>query len=144
MLILISGPYPLEVFWILALLCTPENGFVANGCAPLPRGLLFSSTDANSSLLHRALMLYRTVLQVMLNNQRRHSECPSLWQATLAFPAVLDRLALAPFDVAKLVHPFQAAAPALPAELNRHLFLLEERILEVCVQGSGYRLRSTI
>ena len=65
-------------------------------------------------------------------------------QATLAFPAVLDSLALAPFDVAKLVHPFQAAAPALPAELNRHLFLLEERILEVCVQGSGYRLRSTI
>ena len=52
-------------------------------------------------------------------------------QATLAFPAVLDRLALAPFDVAKLVHPFQAAAPTLPAELNRHLFLLEERILEV-------------
>jgi len=44
---------------------------------------------------------------------------------------VLDRLALAPFDVAKLVHPFQGAAPALPAELNRHLFLLEERSLEV-------------
>ena len=52
-------------------------------------------------------------------------------QASLAFPAVLQRLGLAPFDLAKLVHPFQSALPALPAELNRHLFLLEERILEV-------------
>ena len=55
----------------------------------------------------------------------------STCQASLAFPAVLDRLSLAPFDVAKLVHPFQAAAPSMPPELNRHLFLLEERILEV-------------
>ncbi len=48
---------------------------------------------------------------------------------------MLDRLSLAPFDVAKLVHPFQAAAPSLPPELNRHLFLLEERILEVPAQA---------
>ena len=55
----------------------------------------------------------------------------SIMQVTLAFPAVLERLDLAPFDLAKLIHPFQRDVPGLPAELNRHLFLVEERILEV-------------
>jgi hypothetical protein len=47
---------------------------------------------------------------------------------TLQFPAVLERLALPAFDLCKLVGPFVRHAPALPRELKRHLFSIEERV----------------
>lgn len=66
-------------------------------------------------------------------DSRPHASFSTL-QASLAFPAVLERLKLAPFDLSKLVQPFQRAVPRLPSQLTRHLFLIEERILEVRLQ----------
>lgn len=52
---------------------------------------------------------------------------------THAFPAVLERLQLPAFDMSKLVGTFVrhiSPAEQVPRELKRHLFSIEEKILE--------------
>ncbi len=52
---------------------------------------------------------------------------------THAFPAVLERLQLPAFDMSKLVGTFVrhiSPADQVPRELKRHLFSIEEKILE--------------
>ena len=57
--------------------------------------------------------------------------------ATLPFPAVLEALALPPFDACKGVDAFVRAHPAMPREVRRHLFGLEERCLEAVAWAPG-------
>ncbi|KAK9837434.1 hypothetical protein WJX81_002188 [Elliptochloris bilobata] len=59
---------------------------------------------------------------------------------TLQFPAVLERLALPAFDLCKLVGPFVRHEPTLPRELKRHLFSIEERVLEALAWQRGSSL----
>ncbi len=47
---------------------------------------------------------------------------------SLSFPAVLERLQLQPFDMVKMISLFVKAEPALPKELKRHLFTIEEKV----------------
>jgi hypothetical protein len=57
----------------------------------------------------------------------------SVRQVTHAFPAVLERLQLPAFDMSKLVGTFVrhiSPAEQVPRELKRHLFSIEEKILE--------------
>lgn len=61
-------------------------------------------------------------------------------QVTLQFPAVLERLALPAFDLCKLVGPFVRHEPTLPRELRRHLFSIEERVLEALAWQRGSSL----
>ena len=80
----------------------------------------------------------------MLRSQRSHtsgrSHNPSYTlrrmsslQKGLAFPAILNRLDLAAFDLATLVRPVLAAVPSLPPDAMRHLAFLEQRAIEVQV-----------
>ena len=55
---------------------------------------------------------------------------PAAVQVTLPFPAVLDRLGLKAFDMCKLIDAFVRAEPGLLKEIRRHLFSVQERILE--------------
>ena len=56
---------------------------------------------------------------------------------THAFPVVLERLQLPAFDMSKLVGTFVRHIPAdpVPRELKRHLFAIEEKILESQVRA---------
>lgn len=58
-------------------------------------------------------------------------------QVVLAFPAVLEKLRVDPFDLGQLVAPVLAAEPGLPADLACHLSGLEERIMEVCTVSTS-------
>ena len=51
-------------------------------------------------------------------------------QASLQFPAVLERLSLHAFDFRKIIQPFLRHEPGLPREMKRHLLTLDEKILE--------------
>lgn len=51
-------------------------------------------------------------------------------QASLQFPAVLERLSLHAFDFRKIIQPFMRHEPGLPREMKRHLLALDEKILE--------------
>lgn len=51
-------------------------------------------------------------------------------QVTLTFPAVLERLKLKAFDLCKLIETFVRHEPLLPRELKRHMFSIEEKMLE--------------
>nr|BAN18540.1 retinoblastoma-like protein [Pleodorina starrii]BAN18541.1 retinoblastoma-like protein [Pleodorina starrii] len=57
-----------------------------------------------------------------------------------AFPKVLDALHIKAFDLAKMIQGFVKSIPALPRELKRHLFLIEERILESLAWEPGSSL----
>ncbi|KAJ9505708.1 hypothetical protein QJQ45_006424 [Haematococcus lacustris] len=57
-----------------------------------------------------------------------------------AFPKVLDALQLQAFDLSKIVQPFVKHMPGLPLELKRHLFWIEERIIESLAWERGSRL----
>ena len=46
------------------------------------------------------------------------------------FPVVMERLDLQPFDLSKVISHFVRHQPSLPRELQRHLFSIEERIVE--------------
>ncbi|KAF8058436.1 RBR2 [Scenedesmus sp. PABB004] len=48
----------------------------------------------------------------------------------LSFPAIPAKLGLRPFDLVKIIGPFVRAEPSLPRELKRHMFTVEEKILE--------------
>ena len=51
-------------------------------------------------------------------------------QVTLTFPAVLERLKLKAFDLCKLIETFVRHELQLPRELKRHMFSIEEKMLE--------------
>ncbi|KAK9815768.1 hypothetical protein WJX72_009183 [[Myrmecia] bisecta] len=59
---------------------------------------------------------------------------------TLAFPAVLERLQLKAFDMSKLIGSFVHHEPSLPKELKKHLFSIEEKILEALAWERGSSL----
>ena len=63
--------------------------------------------------------------------------CP---QVTLSFPAVLDRLGLKAFDMSKLVDSFVRAEPGLLKEVRKHLFGVQERILDSLAWQRGSSL----
>ena len=72
----------------------------------------------------------------------RKLEC-SFWgclQVTLTFPAVLERLQLKAFDLCKLIETFVRHEPLLPRELKRHLFNIEEKMLEALAFERGSSL----
>ena len=48
----------------------------------------------------------------------------------LTFPSIPTKLRLKPFDLGKMIGAFVHAEPTLPRELKRHLFTIEEKILE--------------
>ncbi|WIA37774.1 hypothetical protein OEZ86_014644 [Tetradesmus obliquus] len=61
----------------------------------------------------------------------------------LSFPAIPGKLGLKPFDLSKMIGPFVKAVPSLPRELKRHMFTVEEKILESLGWAPGssfYRL----
>jgi len=47
-----------------------------------------------------------------------------------SFPIVIERLGIQPFDLSKVISHFVRHQPSLPRELQRHLFSIEERIVE--------------
>ena len=59
---------------------------------------------------------------------------------TLAFPAVLERLSIKAFDMCKMIDAFVRHEPTLLKELRRHLFSVEERILESLAWKPGSTL----
>ena len=59
---------------------------------------------------------------------------------TLTFPAVLERLQLKAFDLCKLIETFVRHEPLLPRELKRHLFNIEEKMLEALAFERGSSL----
>ena len=61
-------------------------------------------------------------------------------QVTLAFPAVLDRLELKAFDMCKMIDAFVRHEPTLLKELRRHLFSVDEGILESLAWQPGSSL----
>lgn len=48
----------------------------------------------------------------------------------LSFPAIPERLGLGAFDLTKLIPAFVRALPTMPRELKRHLFTMEEKVVE--------------
>ncbi len=58
----------------------------------------------------------------------------------LCFPAVPERLGLAPFDLTKIIPTFVRALPTMPRELKRHLFTVEEKVVE----GLGWQASSSL
>jgi retinoblastoma-like protein 1 len=64
---------------------------------------------------------------------------------THAFPVVLERLGLPAFDMSKLIGTFVRHIPAdaVPRELKRHLFAIEEKILEAQVGLHAAALRQS-
>ena len=69
---------------------------------------------------------------ILMKRIYRNGFC-SVRQVTHAFPAVLERLQLPAFDMSKLVGTFVrhiSPAEQVPRELKRHLFSIEEKILE--------------
>lgn len=61
-------------------------------------------------------------------------------QVSLAFPAVLERLQLQAFDMCKMIDAFVRHEPLLMRELRRHLFSVDERILESLAWKPGSSL----
>lgn len=59
---------------------------------------------------------------------------------TLTFPAVLERLQLDAFDLCKLIETFVRHIPGLPRDLKRHLFSIEEKMLESLAWARGSSL----
>ncbi|KAF6261466.1 cyclin-like protein [Scenedesmus sp. NREL 46B-D3] len=55
----------------------------------------------------------------------------------LSFPAIPSKLGLKPFDLSKMIGPFVKAVPGLPRELKRHMFTVEEKILESLGWAAG-------
>lgn len=60
-----------------------------------------------------------------------------LLQPLVAFPAVLERLQLHAFDLCKIIDPFVRYEQSMPRDLRRHLFSIEERILEALAWEKG-------
>ncbi|PNH01487.1 Retinoblastoma-related protein, partial [Tetrabaena socialis] len=61
-----------------------------------------------------------------------------------AFPKVLDALHIKAFDLAKMIQSFVKSVVTLPRELKRHLFLIEEKILESLAWEPGSSLYHVI
>lgn len=61
-------------------------------------------------------------------------------QVSLTFPAVLERLQLKAFDLCKLIETFVRHEPSLPRELKRHMFSIEEKMLEALAWERGSSL----
>ena len=61
-------------------------------------------------------------------------------QVTLTFPAVLERMQLKAFDLCKVIETFVRHEPQLPRELKRHLFNMEEKMLECLAWERGSSL----
>lgn len=57
-----------------------------------------------------------------------------------AFPKVLDGLRLKAFDLSKMIHSFVRSVATLPRDLKRHLFLIEEKIIESLAWEAGSSL----
>nr|BAN18530.1 retinoblastoma-like protein [Gonium pectorale]BAN18531.1 retinoblastoma-like protein [Gonium pectorale]BAU61598.1 retinoblastoma-like protein [Gonium pectorale] len=57
-----------------------------------------------------------------------------------AFPKVMDVLHIKAFDLAKMVQGFVRSVSSLPRELKRHMFLIEEKILESLAWEPGSSL----
>ncbi|GFR43170.1 hypothetical protein Agub_g4220 [Astrephomene gubernaculifera] len=57
-----------------------------------------------------------------------------------AFPKVLDSLRIKAFDMAKMIQSFVKSVSTLPRELKRHMFLIEEKILESLAWEPGSSL----
>jgi hypothetical protein len=58
----------------------------------------------------------------------------------LCFPAIPERLGLAPFDLTKIIPAFVRALPTMPRELKRHLFTVEEKVVECLGWQAGSSL----
>lgn len=63
---------------------------------------------------------------------------------TLSFPTVLERICVPVFEFANMIHLFVRHEPTLPKELKRHMFLIEERILESMAWEPGSVLYQVI
>ena len=61
-------------------------------------------------------------------------------QVMLPFPAVLDQLGLKAFDMCKLVDSFVRAESGLLKEVRKHLFSVQERILDFLAWQRGSSL----
>eukprot|EP00803_Ostreobium_quekettii_P002899 evm.model.scf_783.2 EVM.evm.TU.scf_783.2 scf_783:20045-36081(-) len=53
------------------------------------------------------------------------------------FPFVLHRLAITPFDFSKMIELFTRSVPSLPKEMRKHLFEVEEQIIECLAWEPG-------
>ncbi|KAI8472814.1 MAG: hypothetical protein J3K34DRAFT_502383 [Monoraphidium minutum] len=78
------------------------------------------------------LRLYWHALEAMVAASYR--------MGALCFPAVPERLGLAPFDLTKIIPAFVRALPSLPRELKRHLFTVEEKVVEALGWQAGSSL----
>ena len=61
-------------------------------------------------------------------------------QPTVVFPAILDLLELHAFDLCKIIDPFVRYEPTMPRDIRRHLFSIEEKILESMAWAQGSTL----
>jgi retinoblastoma-like protein 1 len=62
----------------------------------------------------------------------------------LCFPAIPERLGLAPFDLTKIIPAFVRALPTMPRELKRHLFTVEEKVVECLGWQAGSSLYAVL
>ncbi|KAG2429306.1 hypothetical protein HXX76_011074 [Chlamydomonas incerta] len=60
--------------------------------------------------------------------------------SSCAFPKVVDALRIKAFDMASIIGTFVKSIATLPRELKRHLFLIEEKILECLAWQPGSSL----
>ena len=70
--------------------------------------------------------------------------CLCSLQASLAFPAVLKRLGLKAFDFSKVIELFVKNTRDLPKCLRRHLFVVEEQIIEAMAWEPGSSIYNLI
>nr|BAN18536.1 retinoblastoma-like protein [Eudorina sp. 2006-703-Eu-15]BAN18537.1 retinoblastoma-like protein [Eudorina sp. 2006-703-Eu-15] len=64
--------------------------------------------------------------------------------AGCAFPKVLDAVGIKAFDLGKMIQGFVKSVASLPRELKRHMFLIEEKILESLAWEPGSSLYNHI
>lgn len=65
-------------------------------------------------------------------------------QASHAFPAILKRLGLEPFDFSKVIELFVKNTEKLPKFFRRHLFVVEEQIIESMAWEPGSSIYNLI
>lgn len=132
-----------------------EQGKLAGGAGPA--GWAVPSLHAHVARERReeALKLYWLVLEAMLVAEQARAgpagagalatrwsfhSCllalsfemvaASYRMGALCFPAIPEKLGLRPFDLTKIIPAFVRALPSMPRELKRHLFTVEEKVVE--------------
>lgn len=73
----------------------------------------------------------------LIKNVRIFHKTLMFLQASLTFPAVLERMQLQAFDLCTIVESFARHEPTLPKAMQIHLFRVEEMIMESLAWEKG-------